>query len=48
MLININNAILDNFCMINEKYLVDDNYYNMLSGKQEYRLYSYLTTFSTI
>jgi len=43
--IQINNTILDNFKMINSEYLVDTQCYYNLSGDQEYRLYSYLTTF---
>jgi hypothetical protein len=43
--ITINNKILDNFEMKNSEYLVyNDNYLNN-SGIQEYRLYSYLSTF---
>ena len=45
MIINISNRILDNFKLINYEYLVDKNYYDLKSGINEYRLYSYLTTF---
>ena len=45
MIIPISNKILDNFKLINHEYLVDKNYYDLKSGVQEYRLYSYLTTF---
>jgi hypothetical protein len=45
MKIKISNEILDNFELKNHKYLVDPNYYDLKSGQQEYRLYSYLTTF---
>jgi predicted O-methyltransferase YrrM len=31
--------------MLNQEYLVTPTYYDMKSGTQEYRLYSYLTTF---
>lgn len=43
--IPITNKILDNFTLINYQYLVDSTYYSDKSGIQEYRLYSYLTTF---
>ena len=42
--IRLNNELLDNFKLINHEYLVDKNYYDLESGKQEYRLYSYLST----
>jgi hypothetical protein len=45
MKIKISNEILDKFELKNHKYLVDTNYYDLKSGQQEYRLYSYLTTF---
>ena len=45
MKIKISNEILDNFELKNHKYLVDERYYDLKSGQQEYRLYSYLTTF---
>jgi predicted O-methyltransferase YrrM len=44
MIIPISNRILDNFNLINHKYLVDSRYYDEKSGIQEYRLYSYLST----
>ena len=45
MIIPISNKILEDFKLINHEYLVDKNYYDLKSGVQEYRLYSYLTTF---
>jgi predicted O-methyltransferase YrrM len=45
MKIPISNEILDNFTLINHNYLVSKDYYDDKSGIQEYRLYSYLTTF---
>lgn len=45
MKINISNNILDNFILKNYEYLVDTRYYNLPSGQQEYKLYSYLSTF---
>ena len=45
MIIPISNEILDNFKLINHEYLVNNEYYDNVSGLQEYRLYSYLTTF---
>lgn len=45
MEIHISNDILDNFSLKNHEYLVDPTYYDLPSGKQEYKLYSYLTTF---
>lgn len=44
MEITINNNILDNFKLKNQDYLVDQTYYDTLSGSGEYRLYSYLST----
>lgn len=43
--IPITNKILDGFTLKNYQYLVDSTYYSDKSGVQEYRLYSYLTTF---
>jgi predicted O-methyltransferase YrrM len=45
MIIPISNNILDNFQLKNHNYLVDKSYYDLVSGEQEYRLYSYLTTY---
>lgn len=45
MIIPISNEILNNFQLKNQEYLVDISYYDLPSGQQEYRLYSYLTTF---
>lgn len=45
MEIQISSDVLDKFKLKNHEYLVDPTYYDLLSGKQEYRLYSYLTTF---
>jgi len=45
MIIPISNKILDEFNLINEEYLVDQEFYHGNSGEQEYRLYSYLSTF---
>jgi hypothetical protein len=45
MIIPISNQILDNFKLINHEYLVTQEYYEPKSGVQEYRLYSYLSTF---
>lgn len=45
MIIPISNEILDNFPLKNKDYLVNKDYYENLSGNQEYRLYSYLSTF---
>lgn len=45
MEIIIDNNTLDNFNLKNHDYLVDLNYYDLSSGTNEYRLYSYLTTF---
>ena len=47
MIIPISNKILDEFNLKNYEYLVNKNYYSEKSGVQEYRLYSYLTTFFT-
>ena len=44
MLINISNKLLDNFPLMNHDYLPDVTYYDLRSGEQEYRLYSYITT----
>ena len=41
----ISNNILNNFNLKNHEYLVDPTYYDLPSGEQEYKLYSYLTTF---
>ena len=45
LIIRLNNEILDNFELKNHEYLVDREYYDFKSGTNEYRLYSYLTTF---
>ena len=45
LIIKISNEILDNFELKGHKYLVDQEYYDLRSGVNEYRLYSYLTTF---
>ena len=45
MIIPISNHTLDNFTLLNKNYLVNSNYYEEKSGIQEYRLYSYLSTF---
>ena len=45
MIIKISNEILDNFTLNNKDYLVNENFYENLSGLNEYRLYSYLSTF---
>lgn len=44
MEILLDNSLLDNFKMTNYDYLVTPTYYNLKSGVQEYRLYSYLST----
>ena len=44
MEILLDNSLLDNFKMTNYNYLVTPTYYNLKSGEQEYRLYSYLST----
>lgn len=41
----LSNEILDNFIMNNYEYLVTPTYYELKSGEQEYRLYSYLSTY---
>ena len=45
MKITISNSILDNFVLKNKEYLVDETYYDLPSGQQEYHLYSYLSIF---
>jgi predicted O-methyltransferase YrrM len=45
MIIPISNQILDTFQLKNHEYLTDKSFYDLHSGQQEYRLYSYLTTF---
>ena len=45
MNIKISNKILDDFQLINHEYLFETTSYDELSGNQEYRLYSYLSTF---
>jgi predicted O-methyltransferase YrrM len=45
MIIPLSNEILDNFNLTNHEYLVEKDYYEDKSGVQEYRLYSYLSTF---
>jgi predicted O-methyltransferase YrrM len=45
MNIPISNKILDDFTLKNHEYLVSTDYYDKKSGDQEYRLYSYLSTF---
>jgi predicted O-methyltransferase YrrM len=45
MIIPISNEILDTFQLKNHEYMVNSNYYVNKSGDQEYRLYSYLSTF---
>lgn len=44
MYINLSNKLLDEFDMKNYSYLVDKSQYYKKSGIQEYRLYSYLST----
>jgi len=44
MEIKISNEFLDNFKLKNHEYLVDVSYYDLPSGQQEYKLYSYLST----
>jgi len=44
MNITLNNEYLDQFELKNQDFLVDKNYYDLKSGQQEYRLYSYLST----
>ena len=45
MQVEISNVLLDGFNLKNHEFLVKKDYYDLASGKQEYRLYSYLTTF---
>lgn len=45
MIITLSNEILDSFKLKNHEYLVQLDYYDNLSGNQEYRLYSYLSEF---
>jgi predicted O-methyltransferase YrrM len=45
MIIPISNEILDSFVLQNHEFLVYNDLYEEISGKQEYRLYSYLSTF---
>lgn len=45
MIITLSNEILDKIQLKNHEYLVESDYYDLPSGNQEYRLYSYLTTF---
>jgi len=45
MIIPISNEILDTFQLKNHEYMVNSDYYVNKSGDQEYRLYSYLSTF---
>lgn len=45
MIIPISNEILDKFPLKNQEFLVSKDFYEENSGKQEYRLYSYLSTF---
>jgi predicted O-methyltransferase YrrM len=44
MIITISNSFLDNFPLKNKEYLVDETYYDLPSGQQEYHLYSFLST----
>ena len=44
MRIVLSNRLLDNFVLKNQEYLVEKKYYDLQSGQQEYRLYSYLST----
>jgi hypothetical protein len=44
MIIQLSNEILDKFNLKNHNYLVNSKNYDMESGKQEYRLYSYLSS----
>lgn len=41
----LNEAVLNNFNLKNHEYLVNSVYYDLPSGTNEYRLYSYLSTF---
>jgi hypothetical protein len=43
--VKLSNTILDSFELMNEEYLVEPDFYKNRSGYNEYRLYSYLTTF---
>jgi hypothetical protein len=45
MIIKLSNEILDQFQMKNQSYLFKQDYYELESGNQEYRFYSYLSTF---
>jgi 2-polyprenyl-3-methyl-5-hydroxy-6-metoxy-1,4-benzoquinol methylase len=45
MNISIKKEILSDFKLMNDQYLVDKKHYHDQPGRQEYRLYSYLTTF---
>ena len=45
LIIPLSNKLLDDFTLINYEYLVDSDYYDQKSGINEYRLYSYLSTF---
>ena len=45
LIILLSNKLLDDFTLINHEYLVDSDYYDLKSGINEYRLYSYLSTF---
>jgi predicted O-methyltransferase YrrM len=45
MNIIVSQQMLDNFILENQDYLPDITYYDLPSGVQEYRLYSYITTF---
>ena len=45
MRITLTNQFLDEFNLINDEYLVSKAYYRDNSGMNEYRLYSYLSTF---
>ena len=44
MKVVVSNNLLDNFKLKNHEYLINKKYYDLESGKQEYRLYSYLST----
>ena len=44
MNIILSNELLAKFELKNQDFLVDKNYYDLKSGQQEYRLYSYLST----
>jgi predicted O-methyltransferase YrrM len=45
MIIPISKEILNDFDLINQEFLVDEEHYSKKAGVQEYRLYSYLSTF---